>query len=135
MDLERSDESSASALWSSAQVFRTPGWAENFGGRVVPGGAAPAGSSPGPGDRSGLRRPVLQPGAQHRSVFNKLYETETLAGILDAQYRDDYQTRFDTRRMLSAGAGGSTSGDGARRHDPVWLGVQVTDTSTSSSGR
>jgi hypothetical protein len=26
------------------------------------------------------------------SVFNKLFETETLAGILDAQYRDDYET-------------------------------------------
>jgi len=34
---------------------------------------------------------VLQSGAQHRErKFNKLYETESLAKILEAQYLDDY---------------------------------------------
>jgi hypothetical protein len=47
------------------------------------------------------------------SVFNKLYETETLAGIQDAQSRDDYRMLLRHASEAVAGAGGSTSGAAA----------------------
>jgi hypothetical protein len=52
---------------------------------------------------------------------NKLYETETLAGILEAQYRDDYGTLL--RHASDAVRKWWRLHEWRRRqdHDPVWL--------------
>ena len=111
--------SSAFALELATEVFRTPGWAENFGGDAWSLVARLL--------RDHLRGRVIARvfvdqcfSLEHNtgSVFNKLYETETLAGILDAQYRDDYRRSCDTRRRRFGRAGSSTSGDGARNTIP-----------------
>src|SRR6266508_1747098 len=87
------------ALEFAAHVFGTSGWAENFGGEAWATVARLL--------RDHLRGRVIARvfvdqcfSLEHNtgSVFNKLYETETLAGILDAQYRDDYQTLLRDRK-------------------------------------
>jgi hypothetical protein len=68
------------------------------------------------------------------SVFNKLYETETLAGILDAQYRDDYQTLLRHASESVRTCWRLYEWRRRQEHDPVWLGVQVTDTYDELAG-
>jgi len=123
------------ALELAAAVFRTPGWAENFGGEAWAIAARL------------LRDHLLGRMAtrtfvdqcfslEHNTgaILNKLYDTDALAGILAAQYRGDYglllahasaevrrcQRHHDWRRR--------------REHDPVWLGVQMTDTADELAG-
>jgi hypothetical protein len=117
------------ALELAAQVFRTSGWAENFGGDAWATVARLL--------RDHLRGRVVARvfvdqcfSLEHNtgSVFNKLYETETLAAILETQYRDDYGTLL--RHASDAVRRCWRLYEWRRRqeHDPVWLGVQVTDT-------
>jgi hypothetical protein len=117
------------ALELAAQVFRTSGWAENFGGDAWATVARLL--------RDHLRGRVVARvfvdqcfSLEHNtgSVFNKLYETEALAAILETQYRDDYGTLL--RHASDAVRRCWRLYEWRRRqeHDPVWLGVQVTDT-------
>ena len=117
------------ALELATQVFRTPGWAENFGGDAWSLVARLL--------RDHLRGRVIARvfvdqcfSLEHNtgSVFNKLYETETLAGILDAQYRDDYQTLLRHASEAVRSCWRLYEWRRRREHDPIWLGVQVTDT-------
>jgi hypothetical protein len=117
------------ALELAGHVFGTSGWAENFGGDAWATVARLL--------RDHLRGRVVARifvdqcfSLEHNtgSVFNKLYETETLMGILEAQYRDDYGTLL--RRASDAVRRCWRLHEWRRRqeHDPVWLGVQATDT-------
>ncbi len=117
------------ALELAAHVFGTSGWAENFGGQAWATVARLL--------RNHLRGRVIARvfvdqcfSLEHNtgSVFNKLYETETVAGILEAQYRDDYSTLL--RHASDAVSRCWRLHEWRRRqeHDPVWLGVQPTDT-------
>jgi len=117
------------ALELAAHVFGTSGWAENFGGEAWATVARLL--------RDHLRGRVIARvfvdqcfSLEHNtgSVFNKLYETETVAGILEAQYRDDYSTLL--RHASDAVSRCWRLHEWRRRqeHDPVWLGVQPTDT-------
>ena len=117
------------ALELAALVFGTSGWAENFGGEAWGTVARLL--------RDHLRGRVVARvfvdqcfSLEHNtgSVFNKLYETETLAGILEAQYSDDYGTLL--RRASDAVRRCWRLHEWRRRkeHDPIWLGIQTIDT-------
>ena len=117
------------ALELAHDVFSQDGWRENFGGWAWACVAR-------------LLRSYLEGELKPRifvdqclslehntgSVFNKLFDTSELARVLVAQSEDDYE------RLL-----GYASKDVRRRwrlrewrrregHDPIWLGVQLTDT-------
>jgi hypothetical protein len=117
------------ALELAAHVFGTSGWAENFGGEAWATVARLL--------RDHLRGRVIARvfvdqcfSLEHNtgSVFNKLYETETVVGILEAQCRDDYSALL--RHASDAVRRCWRLHEWRRRqeHDPVWLGVQPTDT-------
>jgi hypothetical protein len=65
---------------------------------------------------------------------NKLYETEALAGILDAQYRDDFLTLLRHASESVRTCYRLYEWGRRREHDPIWLGVQVTDTYDEPGG-
>jgi hypothetical protein len=117
------------ALELAADVFDTSGWAENFGGDAWATVARLL--------RDHLRGRVNARvfvdrcfSLEHNtgSVFNKLYETEALAAVLETQYRDDYGTLV--RHASDAVRRCWRLHEWRRRqvHDPIWLGVQQTDT-------
>jgi len=117
------------ALELAAEVFGSSGWAENFGGEAWATVTRLL--------RDHLKGRVVARvfvdqcfSLEHNtgSVFNKLYETERLAGILEAQYRDDYGTLL--RHASDAVRRCWRLHEWRRRqgYDPVWLGVQLTDT-------
>jgi hypothetical protein len=117
------------ALELATEVFRTPGWAENFGGDAWSLVARLL--------RDHLRGRVIARvfvdqcfSLEHNtgSVFNKLYDTSRLARALVAQSRDDYGTLLV---YASHGVRKSWRFREWRRrqeHDPIWLGVQILDT-------
>jgi hypothetical protein len=117
------------ALELAAELFRTPGWAENFGGQAWAVVARLL--------RDHLQGRVIARvfvdqcfSLEHNtgSVFNKLYETESLAEILETQYLDDYRTLLRHASEAVRRCWRLYEWRRRQEHDPVWLGVQVTDT-------
>lgn len=117
------------AIDLAAGVFRTPGWAENFGGNAWAVAAR-----------------LLKDRLEHRvsarvfvdqcfslehntgNLLNKLYNTRPLAGILVAQYRDDYAVLLAHASERVRRCWRLHEWRRRAEHDPIWLGVQVTDT-------
>jgi hypothetical protein len=62
------------------------------------------------------------------SVFNKLYETGTLGGILEAQCADDYGALLRQASEPVHRCWRLHEWRRRQEHDPIWLGVQVMDT-------
>jgi len=117
------------ALELAAELFRTPGWRENFGGEAW---ALVARLLKDHLEGRVIARTFVDQcfSLEHNtgSVFNKLYDTSTLAGILEAQCRDDYGTLL--RHASEAVRRCRRRHEWRRRqeYDPIWLGVQVLDT-------
>lgn len=117
------------ALELAAELFRTPGWRENFGGEAWAVVARLL--------KDHLKGRVIARtfvdqcfSLEHNtgSVFNKLYDTSTLGGILEAQGADDYGALL--RQASDSVRRGWRLHEWRRRqeHDPTWLGVQMLDT-------
>jgi hypothetical protein len=117
------------ALELAAELFRTPGWRENFGGEAWAVVARLL--------KDHLRGQVIARtfvdqcfSLEHNtgSVFNKLYETSTLGGILEAQCADDYGELLRQASEAVRRCWRLHEWRRCQEHDPIWLGVQVLDT-------